>query len=69
MIRATTIKVATPSKDEKARSRLKAALQRLEAIDGAWERMTPQRQAVKVSEVRHDLAAVVTILLGGEGTT
>ena len=61
--------VATPSKSEKARNRLKATIMRLGEIDADWDRLITQRKAIMISEARHDLAAVVTILMGGDGNT
>lgn len=61
--------VATPSKSEKAHNRLKAVMRRIELIDAEWDRLMPQRRAIAISEARHDLASVVTILMGGDGDT
>jgi hypothetical protein len=59
----------TPSKDQKAVNKLRATIERLRVIESEWPRTTALRRAIAISEVRHDLASAVTILLGGEGET
>ena len=59
----------TPTKDQKAINKIRATIERLRVIEAEWPRSTPLRRAIAISEVRHDLASAVTILMGGEGET
>jgi hypothetical protein len=61
--------VATPSKDEKAHNRLKALIVHLQTVDRDWDRVSTTLRSIAISEARHNLASVVTILMGGEGET
>ncbi len=61
--------VDTPSKDEKARNKLRAAIVHLQTIDKDWPRVTPSLRSIAIAQVRHDLASAVTILMGGDANT
>lgn len=61
--------VDTPSREEKARNQVKAALLVLQGIEHHWASGTPSMRAIAISEVRHTLAGAVTILMGGDANT
>jgi hypothetical protein len=54
--------------DERAREKLKGAIRGLLSVDRDWSRVTPNLRAIAISQMRHELADSITILMGGEGS-
>ena len=54
--------------EARAREKLKNAIKGLLSVDRDWDRVVPSLRAIAISQMRHELADSVTILMGGKGS-